>query len=48
VGTLKHQPLIGITTLNQELYAVNATGAIQKYNAVANAFVPFSQIANQQ
>ncbi|TWI01348.1 putative secreted protein (Por secretion system target) [Flavobacterium tiangeerense] len=44
--TLASASWIGITTLNQELYAVNATGAIQKYNAVTNAFVLFSQLPN--
>ncbi|WP_158980803.1 MULTISPECIES: T9SS type A sorting domain-containing protein [unclassified Flavobacterium] len=42
--TLTSASWIGITTLNQELYAVSATGAIQKYNAVTNAFVLFSQL----
>lgn len=44
--TLTSASWIGITTLNQELYAVNATGAIQKYNAVTNTFVLFSQLPN--
>lgn len=42
--TLTSASWIGVTTLNQELYAVNATGAIQKYNAVTNTFVLFSQL----
>jgi ligand-binding sensor domain-containing protein len=44
--TLTSASWIGVTTLNQELYAVNATGAIQKYNAVTNTFVLFSQLPN--
>lgn len=44
--TLTTASWIGVTTLNQELYAVNATGAIQKYNAVTNTFVLFSQLPN--
>ncbi|QZK91832.1 T9SS type A sorting domain-containing protein [Flavobacterium sp. CHNK8] len=42
--TLASASWIGITTLNQELYAVNAIGAIQKYNSVTNTFVLFSQL----
>ncbi|MBB1193738.1 ABC transporter substrate-binding protein [Flavobacterium sp. SOK18b] len=44
--TLASASWIGVTTLNQELYAVNATGAIQKYNSVTNTFVLFSQLPN--
>ena len=35
---------IGINTLNQDLYAVTASGAIQKYNSGSNSFALFLQV----